>query len=160
MPKTEVSLKPSVETLEQRLDSMDRAIVLVQESVNRMPTPSLVMAAVDALKELTSAHLSGLRELVDAKFEGNKTALDAALKTQKEASDKIEANFTKQFESIGNIVEAKTKALDEKIGDNKDRITNSEGRSKGLGDGWVILVGAVGVIGIIASIVTAIIIRS
>lgn len=153
MPKTEVSLKPSVETLEQRLDSMDKAITLLQGSVDRMPTPSLVMAAVDSLKELTGAQLSGLRELVDAKFEGNKTALDAALKTQKEASDKIEANFTKQFEAISNIVEAKTKALDEKIGDNKDRITSSESHSKGLGDGFGYVIGAVGIVVAVATFI-------
>lgn len=160
MPKTEVTLKPSVETLEQRLDGMAEAVKLLQASVNSMPTPAIVMEKVDALKDLTDTKITGLRELIDAKFDGNKTALDAALKTQKEGADKIESNFTKQFENVVANIQTMTKSFDDKISDVKDRFNTSEGRSKGLGDGWVILVGAIGVIGIIASIVTAILTRA
>ncbi len=138
--------KPSVETIDQRLDSMDKAISLLQGLADRMPTPALVQADVDALKELTDTKINALKELVDAKFEGNKTALDAALKTQKEASDKIEANFSKQFEGITSISQATTKASDDKISDIKDRITAIESRKQGMSDGWGYLVGGIGLL--------------
>lgn len=152
--KIELPLKPSVETLQQQIDSMKEAVRLLQEGVNRMPTPAIVDGKVGALKELTDTKISGLKELVDAKFEGNKTALDAALKTQKEASDKIEANFSKQFESSTIIAQATTKATDDKIGDLKDRITASESRGTGRGDvvGYIAIAVAIvaGLIGIFA----------
>ena len=156
MPDTIRPADPTPRTLEQmyrelkgledkvniRLVGYDEAVRLLQAHANRQPTTEAVDGDVKALKELTAEQFAALKELVNAKFEGNKTALDAALKTQKEASDKIEANFTRQFESIANIVEAKTKALDDKIGDNKDRITQASSHSKGLGDGlgWIVAV--------------------
>jgi len=132
-----------------RLVGYDEAVRLLQAHANRQPSTEAVDGSVKALKELTAEQFAALRELMVAKFDGNKTALDAALKTQKEASDKIESNFSKQFDN-----------LDGKINDLKDRVNGSEGRSKGLGDGWVILVGAIGVIGILASIVTAILTKT
>jgi hypothetical protein len=153
MPKTKVTLKPSVETLEQRLDSMDRAIILLQDSVNRMPTPSLVMSKVESVEKVAGIQLADFKELVLTMFKGSGTALEAALQAQQKSADKTEVSFTKQFDSLTALINTKTQALDEKIGDNKDRITSSEGRTKGLGDGWVILVGALGVIGVIVGIV-------
>jgi len=125
-----------------RLVGYDEAVKLLQAFANRQPTTEAVDGDVKALKELTAEQFAALKELVIAKFDGNKTALDAALKTQKEASDKIESNFSKQFDN-----------LDSKINDLKDRVNGSEGRSKGLGDGWGYLVGAIGIIGLIASII-------
>jgi len=163
MPDTVRAPDPTPRTLEQmyrelkgledkisiRLLGYDEAVKLLQALANRQPTTEAVDGDVKALKELTAEQFAALRELMVAKFDGNKTALDAALKTQKEASDKIESNFSKQFDN-----------LDGKINDLKDRVNGSEGRSKGLGDGWVILVGAVGALGVLASIVTALLTRT
>lgn len=164
MPDTAIrsAADPSPRTLEQmyreiksledkitiRFDSYDKAIELLQDTADRQPTPGLVMASVHSLRELMVANSQAARELVDAKFEGNKTALDAALKTQKEASDKIETNFTRQFDNLASIIEAKTKSLDDKISDNKDRINTSEGRTKGVGDSWGVLLGVASLIGV------------
>lgn len=155
-PRTLESLTQAMKSIDEktslRFEAQQEAVKLLQDFANRQPTTEAVYGDVKALKELTSEHFAALRELMNAKFDGNKTALDAALKTQKEASDKIEANFTKQFESIANIVEAKTKALDEKIGDNKDRITSSEGKSEGFSQiGAIVL----GVCTVIATIIAA-----
>ena len=160
MADTTSPSKPSVLTLEQRLDSMDKAIALLQEGVNRMPTPAIVQAAVDALKELTDTKITGLRELIDAKFEGNKTALDAALKTQKEGSDKIESNFTKQFENIVTNIQTLTKSFDDKISDVKDRFNTSEGRTTGLGTAGSILLGVGSLIGVTIVVASFIIART
>ena len=168
MPDTIRSADPTPRTLEQmyrelkgledkvniRLVGYDEAVRLLQAHANRQPTTEAVDGDVKALKELTAEQFAALKELVNAKFEGNKTALDAALKTQKEASDKIEANFTRQFESIANIVEAKTKGLDDKIADNKDRITRTDGRGTGRNDfiGWIVAAVVIigGIIGMVA----------
>lgn len=152
--------KPSVETIQQDITSMKEAVRLLQDSVNRMPTPAIVQGNVDALKELTDTKINGLKELVDAKFEGNKTALDAALKTQKEASDKIEANFSKQFEAITSISQATAKATDEKIGDLKDRQTASDGRTVGLGAAGSILLGIGSLIAVAVVVASFIISRT
>lgn len=134
--KFELPLKPSVETLQQQIDSMKEAVKLLQDGVNRMPTSDLVDGKVAALKELTDTKILGLRELIDAKFEGNKTALDAALKTQKEGSDKIESNFTKQFENIVTNIQTLTKSFDDKITDVKDRFNTSQGQVTGSASTW------------------------
>lgn len=150
--RVELPLKPSVETLQQQIDSMKEAVRLLQEGVNRMPTPAIVDGKVDSLKELTDTKILGLRELIDAKFEGNKTALDAALKTQKEGADKIESNFTKQFENVVANIQTLTKSFDDKITDVKDRFNTSEGRGVGRNDfiGWI--VAAVVIVGGIAAL--------
>jgi len=164
---TDIPIKPSVETIAQRLDSMDKAIGLVQENVNRMPTPAIVMGEVVALreaslarsasnKELFETQIASLKELVETKFQGNQTALDAALKTQKEASDKIEVSFTKQFDGLSKIIETKTGALEDKISDNKERITSSEGHTKGMGQGGVIFLGAISALASIAAIISVV----
>lgn len=134
------------EVIEIRLTAMDKAVGLLQAFADRTPTTSAVEAKVDALKELT-----------EVTFHGNQVALDAALKTQKEASDKIEANFTKQFENIQEIMRTQAKATDDKIDDLKTRVTSTEGRSKGIGDGWVYLVGGIGLILTILSVVAVVI---
>jgi len=111
---------PSTEEIAARLNAMDKAIVLLQGVMDRMPTPAIVDEHVSALKELTFTQIISLKELVDAKFDGNKTALDAALKTQKEASDKLESNFTKQMDTIG-----------ERVGELRDSIKAAEGKVTG-----------------------------
>lgn len=161
-PRTLESLTQAMKAIEDKtrieFEAQKEAVRLLQDLSNRQPTTEAVNERLDALKELTNAQFVALRELVNAKFEGNKTALDAALKTQKEASDKIESNFTRQFESIANIVEAKTKGLDDKIADNKDRITRTDGRGTGRADfiGWIVaaVIIAGGVVAIVAKFST------
>jgi hypothetical protein len=145
--------KPSVEAIAQRLDSMDKAIALLQDTASRMPTPAIVMAKVEAIEEVGRIRHDDFKELVQTMFRGSGTALEAALQAQQKAADKTEVSFTKQFDGLTELIATKTQALDEKIADNKDRITSSDSHSKGLGDGWVILVGAFGIIGVIVGIV-------
>lgn len=104
-----------------RLEGMDKAIVLLQHAVDKMPTSGVVEEHVIALKELTNTRLLDLQALTDAKFDGNKTALDAALKTQKEASDKLESNFTKQLDTMA-----------ERVGELRDSMKSVEGKSTGV----------------------------
>jgi hypothetical protein len=125
----------------------DEAVRLLQDRANRQPTTEGVAGEVAALKELTDTKISSLKELIVAMSAGDKTALDAALVRTKETSDKIEANFSRQFENINANIQTLTKSFDDKINDVKDRFNTSEGRDKGLGVAWAILLGAVGLIG-------------
>ncbi len=125
--------KPTVDTLDEKLNGMQEAVRLLQASVDRMPTPDIVQSDVDALKELTAANFKAARELMDAKFDGNKTALDAALKTQKEASDKIESASKEQNVNVLATISALRQTTDDKISDLKDRFNTREGQTTGTG---------------------------
>ena len=94
----------------------------------------------------------------------SKVAVDAALQAQKEAAgaqnesnaasiSKSEAAFTKQIDQIGVIINTTTKGTDEKIEDIKTRITQIEGRSAGHGETWGYVIGAIGVMIGLASVI-------
>lgn len=178
MPKTEVSLKPSVETLEQRLDSMDRAIVLLQDSVNRMPTPAIVMEKVHALESLHDEKFRGIATQFkerDTRTEqsasSTKIAVDAALQAAKEAVAaqntasaqaiaKSEAATTKQIDAIANLITAQAKGTDEKIDDVKGRIQSLESQKAGAQeqrssnkDAFGYVIGAVGIVIAVATFI-------
>jgi hypothetical protein len=113
------------ELLFSRLDAMDKATVLLSETVNRTPT-------------IVQTEISHVRELVDEQFrnvQGQFTerdtrmtlaskaaqeALDAALAAAAKAAEKTEQNFTKQIDN----------ALD-RIGEIKERIDRGEGSAAG-----------------------------
>ena len=133
--------------------AMDKALVLLQAFADKSPTTSNVDGKVDALSRLVEMRINANKELgemragfikeiaeiknaasealTNAKFQGNQTALDAALKTQKEASDKIEQNFTKQFENIGNLINTSLASLTQQIIDVKERIGGVESGNRG-----------------------------
>ncbi len=132
---------PSTSELRTRLDGMDKAIALIQSRVDRMPTPDLVQADVNSLAILTGTRIDALQKLVDAEFQSNSKALDAALLTRKEATEEIKESFSKQFDSQNKLIDAI-----------KERIDRAEGRVVGIGQGWGVLVSAMGIIGIIVTI--------
>lgn len=156
--------KPSVETIDQRLDSMDKAIQLLQDYTNRMPTPAIVQKSVDALRELHDEKFASIQTQfkerdtrVEQQARESKSALDAALAAQKEAVteqnksntlaiDKAGAAFTKQIDATQTLIQSTTKATDDKISDIKDRITTIESRKQGMHDGWGYIVGGIGVL--------------
>ena len=121
---------------------MSEAIRLVQSRVDRMPTPDMVQADVEKLREVAGTRIDALSTLLDSKLLGNEIALKAALLTRKEATEEIKENFGKQFENQAKLIEAL-----------KERIDRTEGRAGGLDKGWGIFVSAVGIIGIIATII-------
>lgn len=110
------------------------------------------------LRELAFEKIAKLSAVTDEKFTGvggqfserdtrtdqragdTKLAVDAAFAAAKEATAKIEAGFTKQIDSMINIIDTKTANLDARISDLKDSVTSLLGRQRGLGDGWGYLV--------------------
>ena len=119
--RVELPLKPSVETLQQQIDSMKEAVRLLQDYTNRMPTPAIVDGKVDALKELVDSEIAGLKELIKTILEGNKTALDATLRTNEKAGDELKSSIAKQFDSVSK-----------RFDDLKERLDRGEGRSTGI----------------------------
>jgi hypothetical protein len=157
LPRDIASLR---ELIEARLDGYDKAIVVLQAIASSQPTPGIVMAAVEALKERVDLSLYGLKELRDEKFAGiqvqfrerdtrteqsaaaTKIAVDAALQAAKEAVAaqniasaqaiaKAEAATTKQIDAIAALISAQAKGTDDKIDDVKGRVTMIESQKAG-----------------------------
>ena len=57
---------------------------------------------------------------------------------------KSESAFTKQIDQMQMIVNSIAKATDEKIDDLRTRLTMGEGKSKGMGESWGVIVAAGG----------------
>ena len=130
-----------------RLDAMDRAVILLSENVNRVPTET--DKAVSHLKELHDEKFQAIqvqfteRDVrADQTTRNNATSLAAALQAAKEAVGKqnesfalsiakSEASTMKQMEQQGQLIKTSNDALESKISDLKDRVTTIE--SKGVG---------------------------
>ncbi len=133
---------------------------------------------IGGLRELIETMIVAVRQLHEEKFDSidirfmerdkrvdqavrdAKTSADAALQAAKEAVSeqnksntlsiaKSESAFTKQIDNLGD-----------KINDVKDRMNVIEGRSKGIGDSWGFLVGAVGIALAVATIIFEIVQRT
>ncbi len=138
------------------------------DSWRPVPDPTVLTTAallreIAALKELLELHINSLTDIVNQKFDNidtrfqdldklrsqtatnNKEALDAALTAQRDSATKTEAAFTKQIDQLQVIVNTISRASDEKVDDLKTRLDLNEGKSKGLGEGWGILIGAIGI---------------
>jgi hypothetical protein len=123
----------AVAILVERLDGMDRATRLLNETVNRVPTAVQVEVA----------HLNGLMEeklaSVQTQFgerdtrqereaRDNKIAVDAAFAAQKESAAKTDEANAKAIEKSEKATEKIIDALGDKIDDLKDRLIAIEAR--------------------------------
>jgi len=130
-----------------RLDAMDKATELLDETVHRTPTE--IQTQVGHLK---SVHEERFRSIAlqfierdtrtDQAAKASKEALDAALLAAKElvaqqneanaqAADKAEQSTIKQIDQIGNRIETMQKALDDRLTELKERIDRGEGADSG-----------------------------
>ena len=133
------------------------------------PDPTLLTTAAllretILLKELLQSHIDAAIDVSNEKFSNisirfseldklrhqtavtNSEAIAAALNAQKESTNKTELAFTKQIDQMQVLINAISRATDEKIDDVKTRLDLNEGKSKGFGEGWGIIVGIVGLI--------------
>lgn len=144
------------EIIETRLDGMDLAIRLLQDTADKFP--ARIEEKIVALSQVVEGKLETLVEKfesVQKQFNERdvrteqaagavKIAVDAALQAQKEAASeqsksnaaattKSEASTTKLIDAQAALIATMTKAFDDKIADVKDRITRVEGGGEGKG---------------------------
>jgi len=135
------------EILQARLDGMDRATVVLSETVNR--TPTAIQIAVGHLQELHDERFDGIAQQFrerDVRTEqaakASKEALDAALLAAKElvsqqneansqAADKAEQSTIKQIDQIGIRIDTTQKGLEDRLAELKERVDRGEGNTSG-----------------------------
>jgi hypothetical protein len=152
------------EVTDIRLGAMDKAIILVQNAVDRSPTVAEIYAEFTEKFVSVQTQFAERDTRTEQTSKDSKVAVDAALSAAKEAVAeqnkssalaiaKSETTMTKQIDSITTLIQTNQKAIDDKIADVKDRVTSIEGRSKGIGDGWGFLVGAIGLLSTVITLV-------
>lgn len=135
------------EILQARLDGMDRATVVLSETVNR--TPTAIQIAVSHLQELHDERFKSIalqfteRDVrTEQAATASASALAAALQAAKEAvfeqaqaaakaAEKTELSFTKQIDQIQVQITTVAKGFDDRIGELKERIDRGEGTDSG-----------------------------
>jgi rubrerythrin len=144
--------------IDARLDGMDKAVIIFQDSLTRVPTDT--DKQVGHLRELLLSELAKVSQMHEEKFRSigvqfterdvrteqtsrdSKVAVDAALQAAKEAVGeqnkssalaiaKSEAATTKQIDQLGVLISNTTAGLNDKIEDIKARLTLIEGKDSG-----------------------------
>ena len=144
--------------IDTRLEGMDRAVNLLEVAVER--SPSLVDLAVGHLQSLHQQRFATVelqfveRDLrVDAAFAAAKEAVAEQNKANLAANAKMELSFTKQLDAINTLISTISNSSDGKIDDLKARVGLLEGGKKGSSDAWGFLVGIVGMIIALATVI-------
>jgi hypothetical protein len=131
------------EILQARLDGMDRATVVLSETVNR--TPTAIQVAIANLQALHDEKFKAIAQQfverdtrTDQAAKASKEALDAALLAAKElvsqqneanaqAADKAEQSTIKQIDQIGIRIDTTQKGLEDRLTELKERVDRGEG---------------------------------
>jgi O6-methylguanine-DNA--protein-cysteine methyltransferase len=146
------------EILTARLDGMDRATTLLDETVNR--TPTIIQTEISHVRELMTEKLGSLGGQAEEKFSSiqlqfserdvrteqaataSASALAAALQAAKEAvfeqaqaaakaAEKTELSFTKQIDQIQLQIKTIGDGFSDRIAELKERIDRGEGSTTG-----------------------------
>ena len=157
--------------IETRLDGMDKAIRLLQDTADKFP--ARIDEKISALREVHEQRFDEISNTHGEKFNSiqtqfkerdvrsdqsskdQKVAVDAALQAAKEAVGeqnkssglaiaKSETATMKQIDQLGVLIQTTTKAFDDKISDLKERITRIEGAGAGMHALWGYVLGAIG----------------
>jgi hypothetical protein len=135
-----------IEEIKARLDGMDKAIVLLQKTLDREPSIAEVHSAVTSLKELTQTRFVERDVRTEQVSKSDKIAVDAALQAQKEAAGKQADNFSELINKNEQLFLTQMQSLKNQVDLLQQRLDKGEGHTRGLGDGWGWLVGAIGTI--------------
>jgi hypothetical protein len=161
------------ELLQARFDAMERATEIRDRHMKELE--GMIGVKVEQLQEL---HAEKFRSIAvqfaerDTRTEqtsrDSKVAVDAALQAAKEAVgeqnrssalaiSKSEAATTKQIDQQGTLIQTTTLGLNDKIDDLKERLTSIEGRSKGMADGWGLIVGGIMLVVAVVTVVVVVV---
>ena len=166
--------------IDARIDAMDKASRLLHEDFTRVPTEmdrrlghlqELIFSKLDAVARVTEQQFNaiGMRfEEMDKRTAqlsvADKTAIAAALQAQKEAAGaqnesnaaanaKMEKNFAELIAQNQTLLMEVRRNNEIQIGDLKSRVDKAEAHGKGVGDVWGWVVGGVGMLFGLASII-------
>jgi hypothetical protein len=135
------------EIIETRLDASDKALSLLKSETDKIPNS--VDQKLGAVKEIIEEKFTSValqfkeRDVrTEQSNKDSKVAVDAALQAAKEAVSeqnkssalaiaKSETATTKQIDQLGALIQTGSKALDDKIGDQKERLTRIESEKLG-----------------------------
>lgn len=135
------------ELLGAQIEAVEKAIKVAHDDLVRVPTD--VQKQVGNLRELHEEKFRSIQVQFaerDVRSEQSakdtKVAVDAALSAAEKSREqqnqsfalgvaKSEAGITKQIEQLGTLIQATSRALDDKISDAKDRLTRIESRGEG-----------------------------
>lgn len=139
------------ELIEQRLADLDKARVLAAGQIGEIPgqQESRLTAEREFILsqlEIIATRMTEKFAAIDEQFSASKTAVDAALSAAKEAvaeqnkansaAIKVsEGNTKEQLTSLGQVSSANFKAMEDKIGDARERLTALESRTAGIQQG-------------------------
>lgn len=168
--------------LETRLNAMDKAIELLQQKADKVP--SEVDLKTTSLKDLLFEKFSTVDALfrgIETQFEerdtrvkesavATSTAVAAALQAAKEAVgeqnksftlsiDKSEAATTKQIDAITTNHQTEIRALYALIGELQKRLDRQEGQGSGIASSWMVALGIIGILLPVTGIILALILR-
>lgn len=163
------------ELLEGRMTASDKAVALLQATMDKSPSVAELFAKHEEMFRGIDLQFRERDVRTDQLASQAKIAIDAALQAQKEAVAqqnesnslaiaKSEASSIKQMDAINVLISASTKALDDKIGDLKDRLgtveAKSVGKTEGLSMVGAIVLGAFAVIAVLVSVAALILSRT
>lgn len=147
-----------------RFEAMDKAISLLQAFADRSPTIAVVNAELGSLKELMTEKFSSIQtqfkerdSRIEQTAKDSKTAIDAALQAAEksvakqnenfsEANAKSEQSVTKEIDATKALIAANSKSTDDKITALDKRLTEMNGHSRGLSDGYGWLIAFIGML--------------
>lgn len=137
------------ELMEAKIGAAESAIDRIRERLDTRHAEiregmQTLQAFFDEKFESISIQFEERDKRQDQGSSSDRLAIAAALQAQKESMGKTEASFTKQLDALQMVMNNIAKASDEKIDDLKTRVTMFEGKTKGIGESWGIIVAAGG----------------
>jgi len=140
---------------------------MVENQGRNIPVPDPTKLTTDAVTSLKE-HLTELfnnrfdyaESLTNEKFKGvtqqftsNDKALDAAFKSAKEVTEKTETNFGKRIQDLTDLFATQMGNLEKDVTDLRLTQRGVTSHGKGVADGWGWIVGGIGIIVGIASVI-------
>lgn len=137
----------NLDVVRERLDGIDRATELLNETVNR--TPTQIQTEIAHVRELDEVKFEAIAQQFkerdirsEREARDNKVAVDAAFAAQKDSAtqtdfanakaiEKSEAATTKTIDTLGAVIDSSVKALSDKIDDLKQRVQAIESMRAG-----------------------------
>jgi cation transport regulator ChaB len=151
-----------ISVLEERLNAIDRATELLNETVNRVPTET--QSAVANLQAVITERFNSIDKQFaerdtrqEREARDNKVAVDAAFAAQKEAAakqdesnqkaiDKSEEQMRETVTKLGALFESNLQALQVQLADQKGRLDRGEGASTSYAAMYIGLIAAGGLL--------------